>query len=61
MQAAHQGCVLGCRRRVRGKTAEERAEAAAAKELEKQEKKAARERAKQEKAAQKCAAFASPR
>jgi hypothetical protein len=43
----------GCRRRARGKTAEERAEAAAAKELEKQEKKAARERAKQEKAAQK--------
>ena len=37
----------------RGKTAEERAEAAAAKEREKQEKKAARERAKQEKAAQK--------
>ncbi|EIE23510.1 hypothetical protein COCSUDRAFT_63046 [Coccomyxa subellipsoidea C-169] len=41
------------KRRARGKTAEERAEAAAAKEVEKQEKKAARERAKQEKAAQK--------
>ena len=41
------------RRRAQGKTAEEKAEAAAAKDREKQEKKAARERAKQEKAAQK--------
>ncbi|BDA47405.1 Crossover junction endonuclease EME1B [Coccomyxa sp. Obi] len=41
------------RRRAQGKTAEERAEVAAAKEREKQEKKAAKERTKQEKAAQK--------
>ncbi len=47
--------MLLCRRRAQGKTAEERAEAAAAKEREKQEKKATRDRAKQEKAVQKYA------